>query len=761
MTEPVFEFAECRVLPLRREVLLRGRPQEIEPKPFELLTYLIRHHDRVVSKDELLDVVWKHEPVTPGVIARAVMKARSAIGDNGSQPTLIKTVHRTGYRFVGALSNSAELASAREAAPPPAATPRERRVGIALLPFDNLTGQPALDWIGLGLMSMVAKDLGSDDRLSITPTASLLAALGNLPFPRSSIERRMDDIVRLLGVRHVLHAEVASDPEGFRIDCTVGPTPLKRLSRSGPDLVPLGQQIARDVDAALFPDRMRSLDIALKSNDPLAYRALLQAFQAVGEQKWLIATGLLQLVLDIEPENLPVRLEQLSAHAALGAEDALVQGRELLQEPAVSNDAASLARVHLALGLTHHHKRAYAPAQHHLEQALEASLRCDLHDCAVTAVLTRSSIAISRLDFDTAAQQLDRARELCHVTGNQVHRLGWMLNSALLAAKSGELMRAVQLGREAVRLCEEHRLNSYFALTAVNLAHASLGLGLLHDAARHAEQSFVMSHSLAERFRTASAGDTLCLIYRELRLPREVARVAAAVAELDAVLPAAAQPYRWMAAGHLAVAEGRLDEAVPCFQAAIAQSRELGIWLQAHEAAPWLIRALVRTGRHDEATAACEAARQLPEAKEDLELMTALRHCRALHHHALGDHARACAELQAIASGGQPGMWQAYACLDAAWLLLERGDVPGARKMLRGQGAWLHEHPVGMIIDARLKFASGQYEAARVAQERYRQAVHGEVPECWRELHRIYAAAAAGDRSHGDLPVSPWLATQM
>ena len=759
MTEPVFEFAECRVLPLRREILLRGELQEIEPKPFELLTYLIKHRDRVVSKDELLDVVWKHEPVTPGVIARAVMKARNAIGDDGARPTFIKTVHRTGYRFVGRLSNGGETEAPLAALPPALAT---RRLGLALLPFDNLTGQAALDWIGLGLMSMVAKDLGSDDRLSITPTASLLAALGSLPFPHSSVERRMDDIVRLLGVRYVVHAQVSGDTDGgYRIDCAVGPAPLKRLWRSGPDLVPLGQQIARDIEATLFPDRMRSLDIALKSNDPLAYRALLQAFQAAGEQKWHIATGLLQLVLDAEPDNLAVRLEQLVAHAALGADEALVQGKQLLQSPAVTHDIATLARVHLALGLTHHHKRAYALAQQHLELAQEAALSCDLRDCAVTAVLTRSSIAIGRLDFDDAARQLDRARELCHTTGNQVHRLGWMLNSALLAAKSGELMRAVQLGREALRLCEEYRLNSYFALTAVNLAHASLGLGLMHDAARHAEQSFVMSHSLAERFRTASAGDTLCMVYRELRLPREVARVAAAVEQIETALPAAAHPYRHMAAGHLAVAEGRHDDAVPCFAAALEQSRELGIWLQAHEAAPWLIRTLVRAGRSEEAEAASEAARRLPEAEDDLELLTALRHCKAMQHHAAGEHAQACAELQDIAATGQPGLWQAYACLDAAWLLLERGDVTAARKVLRGHGAWLHEHPVGMAVDARLKFAAGQYEAARTAQERYQQAVQGEVPACLRDLYRIYVAAATGNKSPGELPVLPWLATQM
>lgn len=761
MNTPVFEFSECRVLPLQREIVLRGSPQEIEPKPFELLIYLIQHRDRVVSKDELLDVVWKHEPVTPGVIARAVMKARNAIGDDGSRPTLIKTVHRTGYRFVGRLADSTEPEATPSAS---AGVTRGARIRLAMLPFENDTGEPALNWIGLGLMSMVAKNLASDDRLAITPAASLLAVLGNLPFPDSSIERRMEDVVRLLGVHHVVHAQVRAVTEpasGYRIDCTIGPPPLRRLWRSGPDLVPLGQQIARDIEALLFPDCMRPLDITLQSNDPLAYRALLQAFQAAGEQKWHTASGLLQLVLDVEPDNVAVQLEQLAAHAALGSEEALSQGQQLLHAPAVSADPASQARVHLALGLTHHHKRDHAPAQHHLEQALDAALRTDLRDCAVTALLTRSSMAISRLDFDDAAHQLDRARDLCNTSGNQVHRLGWMLNSALLSAKSGELMRAVQLGREALRLCEEYKLNSYHALTSVNLAHASLGLGLLHDAARHAEQSFVMSHSLAERFRAASAGDTLCLIYRELRLPREVARVAAAVSDLEPVLPPAARPYRLMAEGHVAASEGRHGDAAPSFSAAMECSRELGIWLQAHESAPWLVRSLVRAGRVDEAAAACEAARRLPEAAGDLELQSALRHCKALQRHASGDREGACAALRDIAANGQPGMWQAYACLDAAWLLLEDGDASAARKLLRGHGAWLHEHPVGMVVDARLKFAAGQHEAARAAQERCLQAVHGDVPEIWHELHHIYTAAAAGDRSHRALPVSPWLASQM
>src|SRR5688572_14982006 len=88
-----FRFGRCEVRGASRELIVDGLPRTVEPRPFDMLVYLIEHRERVVPKAELLNRLWPHEFVSNGVIARAVMKARQAIGDDGKEPALIKTVH--------------------------------------------------------------------------------------------------------------------------------------------------------------------------------------------------------------------------------------------------------------------------------------------------------------------------------------------------------------------------------------------------------------------------------------------------------------------------------------------------------------------------------------------------------------------------------------------------------------------------------------------------------------------------------------------
>ena len=63
-----------------RELLVDGQAQALEPLAFDLLAYLLRHRDRDVSKDELLDEVWLGRIVSVGAVARAAMTVRKAIG---------------------------------------------------------------------------------------------------------------------------------------------------------------------------------------------------------------------------------------------------------------------------------------------------------------------------------------------------------------------------------------------------------------------------------------------------------------------------------------------------------------------------------------------------------------------------------------------------------------------------------------------------------------------------------------------------------
>jgi DNA-binding winged helix-turn-helix (wHTH) protein len=80
-----------------------GQIVHVEPQVYDLLLHLVRHRDRVVSKDELLDAIWNGRIVSDAALSSRINAARKAIGDSGDRQALIKTIHRRGFGFVGAI----------------------------------------------------------------------------------------------------------------------------------------------------------------------------------------------------------------------------------------------------------------------------------------------------------------------------------------------------------------------------------------------------------------------------------------------------------------------------------------------------------------------------------------------------------------------------------------------------------------------------------------------------------------------------------
>jgi DNA-binding response OmpR family regulator len=73
------------------ELRQAGRLIAIEPKVFDVLSYLIRHCDRVVSRDELIKQLWSGQVVIAAVLTRCLAEARKAVRDDGVQQKVIKT----------------------------------------------------------------------------------------------------------------------------------------------------------------------------------------------------------------------------------------------------------------------------------------------------------------------------------------------------------------------------------------------------------------------------------------------------------------------------------------------------------------------------------------------------------------------------------------------------------------------------------------------------------------------------------------------
>ena len=85
----------------RRELSHGGHTVRLEPQAFDLLEYLIRNRERLVSRDDLLAAIWGGRIVSDSAMATRINAARCAVGDTGKAQRLIKTVPRKGIRFVG------------------------------------------------------------------------------------------------------------------------------------------------------------------------------------------------------------------------------------------------------------------------------------------------------------------------------------------------------------------------------------------------------------------------------------------------------------------------------------------------------------------------------------------------------------------------------------------------------------------------------------------------------------------------------------
>jgi len=102
----IFQFSGYSLDVDRRELRCGAALIDVGPQVFDLLVYLIRNRDRVVSRDDLLDAVWEGRIVSESTLTSRINAARRAIGDTGADQALIKTIARRGFRFIGEVEES-------------------------------------------------------------------------------------------------------------------------------------------------------------------------------------------------------------------------------------------------------------------------------------------------------------------------------------------------------------------------------------------------------------------------------------------------------------------------------------------------------------------------------------------------------------------------------------------------------------------------------------------------------------------------------
>src|SRR5215831_12961678 len=237
--KPTYRFDEIEVDASRSCVTRNGQSYYLRQQTFQVLLYLLKNHQRVVGKDELVEQIWDDTAVTDNALVQCITTIRKTLGDDSRHPRFIRTIPKVGYRFIGPIeehfyegpsnshSQDAEgltksviellrgvhhrISRRRQRAAmifgaalvliagswfvmrkqggiPSYATlhPVPGKKAIAVVYFDNQAGDARSDWLREGLADMLITDLAQSDQLTVLSRQQLHSILERTGYARAS-----------------------------------------------------------------------------------------------------------------------------------------------------------------------------------------------------------------------------------------------------------------------------------------------------------------------------------------------------------------------------------------------------------------------------------------------------------------------------------------------------------------------------------------------------------------------------------------------
>ncbi len=154
-TQTTYEFGQFRVDARERRLLRDGEVVPLTPKVFDILLVLVQNKGHILSKDEVIRLVWPDTAVEEGNIARNISTLRNALGERPRDSKYIQTVPWRGYRFV---------ANVKEVTEEPA---RPSINSIAVLPFADVANDPGLEYLGEGIAENLIHNLSQLSQLKV------------------------------------------------------------------------------------------------------------------------------------------------------------------------------------------------------------------------------------------------------------------------------------------------------------------------------------------------------------------------------------------------------------------------------------------------------------------------------------------------------------------------------------------------------------------------------------------------------------------
>ena len=698
-----YSFAGIEIHPSTREVLAINGTAELEPRAFDLLLYLVDHRDRVVTKEELLDKIWKTPHVSESVLARAVMKLRKGIADVGGNPDMIKTIHRVGYRFLG---------DDKEHHPAMLSPVPSSR--FALLPFSNQTGDPLMAWVELGLNTLVARQIAAGSGASALLIEEVLRALAP---DADQVPPAMQAaaVKRAFGVDSVFWVAVtraANGSYGLRWQAWMRHDECRTGALEGAVLTSLAAPLAAIFQALLLPDLAVKPVRLLSSDEEFMDAAHARALHAFASHKYAQALALIEICLAI-PHPLQVDVDHIEILTMLDAARASETGRALLEQIDVSTHPQEKLTLLCALGQSAMTARDW----NRCEQL------CDQIDAILTHLPDEFSTQWSwYLRFEIAHEhgQINTARHLArqavqHYRDRHDHlnSVGWLTELAKLELSKGDWHRGRLLVDESLETSRASGIPpSFIANALINLALTSIWRGLVPDALALLEEALPMARSQGTALVLAATYFNLFLGHCEAG---DTASALQALSDAQPFIDRTAT--RLLAYGGADVESeirfGSLDKG---YRIAAAALDDLLAVQGVHHTFGTYVNGLIAFGALD------DAERLLDGASDYQAASSSPAHWNYLHALAHLAYARRrpaqVVELLDQYINGRGSLVASFqGATDLLWMQLEVGNIEAARTI----GAAIPDHLVnsvrGRLCSARLEFVNGEFAAAVQIQQ--------------------------------------------
>ena len=241
-----FQIADWRIEPRLNTVSRDGAPTRLEPKVMAVLVCLAQHAGEPVSKEELLRTVWPDTFVTEDVLKRSVFELRRVLEDDARQPRIIQTIPKSGYRLlvrVETIDGAGEVAVVPVRDEPSRASRRWRLVvvviglatllmlvavggyklreqfgnrshssqirSIAVLPLENLSGDPAQEYFSDGMTDALITNLAQIGTLKVISRTS------SMQYKKT--KKSLREIASELNVEGIIEGTVQRSGDRMRI----------------------------------------------------------------------------------------------------------------------------------------------------------------------------------------------------------------------------------------------------------------------------------------------------------------------------------------------------------------------------------------------------------------------------------------------------------------------------------------------------------------------------------------------------------------